>query len=85
MPNVILDENQNAPIQNEPLEVAVEPTPVVEPTNPGIEEEKVCGRGGKVDGGGELVGQIVACGCHVIAGVVGALNIDMGVETRPGM
>ena len=45
-----LNENQNAPIQNEPLEVTVEPTPVVEPTNPGIEEEKVMLPSDKING-----------------------------------
>lgn len=41
MPNVILDENQNAPVQNEPIGVENEPVVEVETTNPVADEENV--------------------------------------------
>ena len=47
-----LTENQNVPVQNEPepLEVTVDPTPVVEPTHPVADEEKVMLPSDKING-----------------------------------
>ena len=53
--------------------------------NGGVQVEEVSGGSGKVDRGGKLVGEVVFHRGHVIAGVVGALNVDMSVETCGGV